>query len=186
MRRTGRRRRGSSGVKRSSSGRRRASPASAGTAGTANLAVAPDGSVFPCVMARPWAVGDVADQSLDEVVHGDAPRAHAARDPRHRMAAEVVGAPCQPAYCHSPANRTCPARAILCCATSRARRGTPRRSCRSDLRGRAGRATGIRLRSGRFSIRLRRLEQSADLRRPAAISAKRKSPRCVASFPIWS
>ncbi|WP_329528503.1 radical SAM protein [Streptomyces sp. NBC_01462] len=36
-----------------------------------NLAVAPDGKVFPCVMARDWAVGDVLDQTLEEILHGD-------------------------------------------------------------------------------------------------------------------
>ncbi|MGW8684739.1 SPASM domain-containing protein [Streptomyces sp. NPDC055817] len=36
-----------------------------------NLAVAPDGKVVPCVMSRDWAVGDVLDQTLDEILHGD-------------------------------------------------------------------------------------------------------------------
>ncbi len=36
-----------------------------------NLAVTPDGKVFPCVMARDWAVGDVLDQTLEEILHGD-------------------------------------------------------------------------------------------------------------------
>ncbi|MFF8276889.1 radical SAM/SPASM domain-containing protein [Streptomyces lateritius] len=35
------------------------------------LAVAPDGKVFTCVMARGWPVGDVLSQSLDAILHGD-------------------------------------------------------------------------------------------------------------------
>ncbi|WP_406426742.1 radical SAM/SPASM domain-containing protein [Streptomyces sp. NBC_00147] len=34
------------------------------------LAVAPDGKVFTCVMARDWPVGDVPSQSLSEILHG--------------------------------------------------------------------------------------------------------------------
>ncbi|WP_327579936.1 SPASM domain-containing protein [Streptomyces sp. NBC_00145] len=34
------------------------------------LAVAPDGKVFTCVMARDWPVGDVPSQSLGEILHG--------------------------------------------------------------------------------------------------------------------
>jgi sulfatase maturation enzyme AslB (radical SAM superfamily) len=37
-----------------------------------SLALAPDGSVFPCVMARDWAVGDVASDSLAAILRGDA------------------------------------------------------------------------------------------------------------------
>lgn len=36
-----------------------------------NLAVAPDGKVFPCVMSRDWAVGDVLEQTLEEILRGD-------------------------------------------------------------------------------------------------------------------
>ncbi|WP_345035256.1 radical SAM protein [Streptomyces sannanensis] len=36
-----------------------------------SLAVAPDGRVFPCVMARNWPVGDILHQTLDEIVNGD-------------------------------------------------------------------------------------------------------------------
>lgn len=37
---------------------------------TGKLAIAPDGQVFPCVMARDWVVGDVLTETLDEIVHG--------------------------------------------------------------------------------------------------------------------
>jgi MoaA/NifB/PqqE/SkfB family radical SAM enzyme len=37
-----------------------------------SLAIAPDGSVMPCVMARQWPVGDVLERPLAEVLHGDA------------------------------------------------------------------------------------------------------------------
>jgi MoaA/NifB/PqqE/SkfB family radical SAM enzyme len=36
------------------------------------LSVAPDGSVSPCVMAKNWIVGSATDQSLAEIVAGDA------------------------------------------------------------------------------------------------------------------
>ncbi|MEU9740239.1 radical SAM protein [Micromonospora chersina] len=35
------------------------------------LAVAPDGKVFPCVMARDWAVGDILNQTLGEIMRSD-------------------------------------------------------------------------------------------------------------------
>ncbi|MFE4687230.1 SPASM domain-containing protein [Streptomyces sp. NPDC056721] len=50
----------------------RASPSGlCGHCWNGNLAVAPDGKVVPCVMSRDWAVGDVLDQTLDEILHGD-------------------------------------------------------------------------------------------------------------------
>jgi radical SAM protein with 4Fe4S-binding SPASM domain len=36
-----------------------------------NLAIAPDGMAYPCVMSREWSVGNVIDQTLDEILHGD-------------------------------------------------------------------------------------------------------------------
>jgi radical SAM protein with 4Fe4S-binding SPASM domain len=81
-----------------------------------NLAVAPDGSVFPCVMARQWTVGDIADQSLDEIVRGDA-LARLRREIHDTVwRPRVVGAPCQPAYCHQTCqpDLSCPCDPLLC------------------------------------------------------------------------
>jgi MoaA/NifB/PqqE/SkfB family radical SAM enzyme len=36
------------------------------------LAIAPDGIVYPCVMARQWSVGDVFQSSLSEIISGEA------------------------------------------------------------------------------------------------------------------
>lgn len=36
------------------------------------LCVAPDGSVYPCVMARQWPVGNVLERPLADMVHGEA------------------------------------------------------------------------------------------------------------------
>ncbi|MFD9338310.1 radical SAM protein, partial [Streptomyces sp. NPDC060028] len=38
------------------------------------LCVAPDGEVFPCVMARQWSVGNILDTTLASIVHGVALR----------------------------------------------------------------------------------------------------------------
>ena len=40
-----------------------------------NLAVAPDGKAMPCVMARQWPVGNVLENSLGDILNGDALRA---------------------------------------------------------------------------------------------------------------
>ncbi len=40
-----------------------------------NLAVAPNGNAMPCVMARQWPVGNVLENSLGDILNGDALRA---------------------------------------------------------------------------------------------------------------
>ena len=79
-----------------------------------NLALAPDGSVFPCVMARQWAVGDITSQSLAEIVGGDAlthirreihdtvwrPKTLTAENPFcHQSCQPDLSCPCDPLLC---------------------------------------------------------------------------------------
>ena len=79
-----------------------------------NLALAPDGSVFPCVMARQWAVGNIATQSLAEILRGDA-----LNRIRHEIHDSVwlpkVAASCSP-YCHQSCgpDLSCPCDPLLC------------------------------------------------------------------------
>lgn len=79
-----------------------------------SLAVAPSGSVFPCVMARQWAVGDVVHESLGDILSGDALSKirHKIHDTVWRPKLEV----CQPAYCHQTClpDLSCPCDPLLC------------------------------------------------------------------------
>src|SRR4051794_16610 len=79
-----------------------------------NLAVAPDGSVFPCVMARQWAVGDITIQSLDEILAGEALKQ--IRAEIHDTVWQPKLDVCQPAYCHQSCqpDLSCPCDPLLC------------------------------------------------------------------------
>jgi MoaA/NifB/PqqE/SkfB family radical SAM enzyme len=79
-----------------------------------NLAVAPDGSVFPCVMARQWAVGDITLQTLEEILAGDALRQ--IREEIHDTVWQPKLDVCQPAYCHQSCgpDLSCPCDPLLC------------------------------------------------------------------------
>lgn len=79
-----------------------------------NLAVAPDGTVFPCVMARQWAAGDVAEQSLAEILQGDA-LMEIRREIHDGVWLGKLEAACTP-YCHQSCqpDLSCPCDPLLC------------------------------------------------------------------------
>jgi MoaA/NifB/PqqE/SkfB family radical SAM enzyme len=52
------------------------------------LCIAPDGTAYPCVMARQWPVGNVLETSLAEIVGGALAQRHAPNDFRFRLAAK--------------------------------------------------------------------------------------------------
>jgi MoaA/NifB/PqqE/SkfB family radical SAM enzyme len=76
-----------------------------------NLAVAPDGCVYPCVMARDWPVGNVLTESLEDILHGEA------LDAIRRDIHETVWQPlaCYP-NCHQSCNPdlSCPCDPLMC------------------------------------------------------------------------
>ncbi|HEX2191563.1 MAG TPA: radical SAM protein [Acidimicrobiales bacterium] len=79
-----------------------------------NLAVGPDGTVFPCVMARQWAAGDITEQSLEEILRGDA-LAQVRREIHDQVWVEKLEASCTP-YCHQSCqpDLSCPCDPLLC------------------------------------------------------------------------
>ncbi|MEU1533983.1 SPASM domain-containing protein [Streptomyces fagopyri] len=76
-----------------------------------NLAVAPDGKVFPCVMSRDWAVGDVLGQTLDEILHGDE-LARIRREIHDTVWREKTAPTLCPQTCVS--DLSCPCEPLLC------------------------------------------------------------------------
>jgi MoaA/NifB/PqqE/SkfB family radical SAM enzyme len=80
-----------------------------------SLAIAPDGSVFPCVMARDWPVGDVRAQSLGEIVKGS-PLTQIRREIHDAVWLPKSEGYCQPTYCYQSCqpDLSCPCDPLLC------------------------------------------------------------------------
>lgn len=94
------------------------SPALSGLCGhcwSGSLAIAPDGSVFPCVMARDWPVGDVTAQSLKEILKGS-PLTQIRREIHDTVWLPKSEGYCQPTYCYQSCqpDLSCPCDPLLC------------------------------------------------------------------------
>ena len=76
-----------------------------------NLAVAPNGNAMPCVMARQWPVGNVLENSLGDILNGDALRATR----RQIYERAWMQAACEP-FCMQSCgpDLSCPCNPLLC------------------------------------------------------------------------
>jgi radical SAM protein with 4Fe4S-binding SPASM domain len=79
-----------------------------------NLALAPDGSVFPCVMARQWSVGDIASQTLADILRSDE-LTHIRREIHDTVWRPKIVTATNP-YCHQSCqpDLSCPCDPLLC------------------------------------------------------------------------
>lgn len=96
-------------------GRSASMSALCGNCWNGSLAVAPDGRVFPCVMARQWVVGNVAERPLEEILRGKPLKQirHDIHD--HVWVPKAAVERCSP-FCHQSCgpDLSCPCDPLLC------------------------------------------------------------------------